>query len=75
MDRAVNHFDVHCGNCLQVIVPCDKMRTLADGLVVPHVDNIVLFNADFICPTCGSMVYFRLNEQRLKRLFSSIPRV
>lgn len=72
-------FDIHCKNCKQVIVPADKMRDLAgwkdgsfDGLLVPFVTPMVIISADFLCPNCGRMVYFRLNEQKLDRLLKRI---
>jgi predicted RNA-binding Zn-ribbon protein involved in translation (DUF1610 family) len=74
--------DVHCANCGQVIVPADRMKSLVqwqggahDDLLVPHVHPLVIVNADLICPNCGHMVYFRLNEQKLNRLIRNISHV
>ena len=73
--------DVHCKHCQQVIVPADRMFLLwnykrdqrhADDLLVPHVQTLVILNADFICPNCGGMVYFRTSEQVLSRILRSI---
>lgn len=72
-------FDVHCKNCNQVIVPANRMMSLFnwqsgayDGLMVPHVHPLIILNADLICPNCGRMVYFRINEQKLDLLLRKI---
>ena len=75
--------DVHCPNCKQVIVPADRMMLLlnvrpqerkAETLSVPHVQTMIIINADFICPNCRRTVYFRLNEQRLSQLLERVSR-
>lgn len=74
--------DIHCPHCHQVIVPPICMQPLsnyqqgqhnADILSVACVTNtVVLVNADLICPNCGRLVYFRLNEQRLNLVLRNI---
>jgi predicted RNA-binding Zn-ribbon protein involved in translation (DUF1610 family) len=74
--------DVHCQYCQQVIVPHDMMRPLmnwreqaeSSGLNVIHTGTMIMTNADFICPTCGRMVYFRLSEQRINLLLEKLQR-
>jgi len=79
-----NPIDIHCPSCQQVIIPAERMILLwnfkkderhADDLVIPKVGNIVLLNADFVCPTCGRIIYFRLSEQKLNRIIRSIKHV
>lgn len=68
--------NIHCPNCNQVIVEQQFMRPLsnwqntprAGDLMVIHKGPLVILNADFLCPTCGRGVFFRLNEQKLNLL-------
>lgn len=72
--------DIHCTKCNQVIVPSERMKSLVNWqqqhrsveLMVVHFQSMVIMNADFICPTCGAIVYFRLSEQKLNLLLSQI---
>jgi hypothetical protein len=73
-------FDVHCNHCGQVIFPADRMKSMAewskesraDELLVVDVGTAVIVNVDLVCKNCGSSVYFRLNEQRLKLLLGKV---
>lgn len=68
-------FDIHCPHCQQVFIPADRMKPLSNWktnepkskeLLVADIGTSVLTSGDFLCKNCGSMGYFRLNEQRLR---------
>jgi len=73
--------DVHCTHCQQVIIPANQVRPLsqfengrktpsANELYVICIQSAVLLNADFICPNCSRMIYWRLNEQKLNMVLA-----
>lgn len=77
--------DISCPRCHQCIVPHDHMVPLsgyqqgernATLLSVAKVTGtVVLLNADLICPNCGSVVYFRMSEQKLNLILRNIKHV
>jgi transposase-like protein len=73
--------DVYCPYCQQMIVPADRMVDLSRWIKdetkeIYAVDTgpAILLNAKFLCKNCGRMVWFDLNEQRLKKLLNEMVR-
>lgn len=73
--------DLHCTECKRVLVPAAQMLPLAqfqkdlavaDQVYVAKVNGLPLLNADFICPDCGKVTYFRMNEQKLNLLLDRV---